>query len=466
MVKLFAVLVGTFIAVTVNAQPDLLWSRTYDDGRDFNSVIQTADGGFALVGHTNDRAFWLVRTDEEGEELWSQTFSDEPVDYCHSGIQTADGGFALAGSIKPDEGIVDALLVKMDEEGELLWSHIYGDGGWDEFQSVIQTEGGGFALAGRSRSVGWLVVTDEEGEEIWSRSYVGEGRSRSGRFYSAIQTADGGYALAGNTWSGDGSPVLWLIRTDDEGEELWRRTYGGDSPEYCYSGIQTADGGFALAGRNGGFLLVRTDDEGEELWSQTYRGEGEDKCYSVIQTPDGGFAMAGKSGFSYNDRADFWLVRTDKDGEELWSQTYGGEESDICNAVIQSNDGGFALVGTTNSFGEGYDSNAWLVKTEPDPVSAPHIVDPALPIELILMPPYPNPFNATTQIRFGLPNRSTVRINVLDLYGRTVATLADRTYKAGFHSITWDATAFPTGLYLVRLEAGDVARAVKMTLIR
>ncbi|NQT34850.1 T9SS type A sorting domain-containing protein, partial [bacterium] len=98
-----------------------------------------------------------------------------------------------------------------------------------------------------------------------------------------------------------------------------------------------------------------------------------------------------------------------------------------------------------------------------------HIEEPPhsdLPGEFTLHDAFPNPFNAATSISFGLPNRSTVRINVLDLYGRTVATLADRTYETGFHSVTWDATAFSTGIYLVRLEAGEVVRTVKMTLIR
>ena len=94
----------------------------------------------------------------------------------------------------------------------------------------------------------------------------------------------------------------------------------------------------------------------------------------------------------------------------------------------------------------------WESDLDPERIEEPPHSD--VPEEFILYNAYPNPFNATTQVRFGLPNRSTVRINVLDLYGRTVAMLAEHTYEAGFHSVAWDATAFPTGIYLVRLEAG------------
>ncbi|NQT34860.1 T9SS type A sorting domain-containing protein, partial [bacterium] len=89
-----------------------------------------------------------------------------------------------------------------------------------------------------------------------------------------------------------------------------------------------------------------------------------------------------------------------------------------------------------------------------------------LPTELSLGQIYPNPFNSTTSISFGLPKRSTVRINVLDLYGRTVVTLADRDYEAGFHSVTWDAVGFPTGVYFVRLKASDQLVTQKVMLIR
>ena len=123
--------------------------------------------------------------------------------------------------------------------------------------------------------------------------------------------------------------------------------------------------------------------------------------------------------------------------------------------------------GDMDVLGAAYDAGeiTWW-ESNLDTESIGELPNPDLPEEFTLHNVYPNPFNATTSISFGLPNRSMVRINVLDLYERTVASFADRMYETGFHSVTWDATAFPTGIYFGRMNAGGVNRIVKMTLIR
>ena len=367
-----------------NAEPESLWSQTYGGGsRDESySVIQTTNGGFALAGYTQSFGagrgdFWLVSTNEEGEELWSQTYGGNLEESCIAFVQTTDGGFALAGWTQSfGEGEEDFWLVKTDENGDSLWSQTYGGEDEDVCTSIIQTADGGFALTGNTRSFGaggndfWLVKTDEDGEEFWSQTYGGE---ETDGCYSIIQTADGGFVLAGWTSSfGAGSYDFWLLKTDEDGDSLWSQTYGGEDVDICRSAVQTRDGGFALVGYTHSFgagindwWLVRTDEDGEELWSQTYGGEEMEYCYSIIQTADGGFALAGGTRSFGAGVNDFWLVRTDEEGEDIWSQTYGGEEWETCMSIIQTADGGFALTGNTRSFGAG-DWDFWLVKTTPE----------------------------------------------------------------------------------------------------
>jgi hypothetical protein len=142
-------------------------------------------------------------------------------------------------------------------------------------------------------------------------------------------------------------------------DSLWSRTYGGDHHDGCNSLVQTANGGFALAGSTssfgtgGDFWLVRTDANGDSLWSRTYGGQDYDYCNSLLQTADGGFALAGVTeSFGAGDH-DFWMVRTDENGDSLWSRTYEGQDWDECQSLIQTADGGFALAGETWSFGAG-----------------------------------------------------------------------------------------------------------------
>jgi len=299
------------------------------------------------------------------EVEWSRAFGGEAHEDCNSVIQTRDGGYALAGyTYSWGEGNQDGWLIITDENGQEIWSETYGGGGFDRFYSVIQTDDGGYVLAGMTNSSGagdydmWLMRVNANGEEIWSRTYGGEQEEGC---YEAIRTADGGFALAGHTHSfGEGGRDWYLIKTDEDGNELWTQTFGGEQAETCYGIVQIDDGGFALTGvtisfGNGAndYYLVRTDNEGNEQWSNTYGGEGNDYCLDIVNMADGGFALSG-SGVSFGQGGhDFSLVRTDENGEEIWAQTYGEGGHEIDPYLVQFPDGGFALAGETNSIGEG-----------------------------------------------------------------------------------------------------------------
>ena len=179
------------------------------------------------------------------------------------------------------------------------FSNTYGGQGDEQANCVIQTSDGGYALAGWTDSYGngyynfWLVKTDSLGNQQWAQTYGNSGDSEAS---SIVQTSDGGYAIGGFTNStGNGIYSFWLIKTDAKGNEQWSQTYGASGDNEAYSMIQTSDGGYALAGYtttlgSGGrqMLLVKTDANGNMVWSQTYGGGGDSEAYSVIQTSDGG----------------------------------------------------------------------------------------------------------------------------------------------------------------------------------
>ena len=256
-----------FAAAPLHAQPDSLWSRTYGGGGndDCYSLVQTADGGYALAGVTSSfgagsRDFWLVRTDENGDSLWSCTYGGGGTDVCNSLVQTADGGFALAGETES-----------------------FGAGDWDF----------------------WLVRTNENGDSLWSHTYGGVDFDGC---YSLVQTADRGFALAGTTHSfGAGSYDFWLVRTDESGDSFWSHTYGDTEGNSCYSLVLAADGGFALGGE--GFELVRADENGNSLWFHTYGGGGDVSFSDLYRTADETFALAGSIVSFGAGGADFWLVK-------------------------------------------------------------------------------------------------------------------------------------------------------------
>jgi hypothetical protein len=357
-------LCGLVLVCPVNASSEM-WNHTYGGaGNDkAKAVIQTNDEGYAIAGYTDSVGpgngnyyFWIVKTDKYGNMIWNRTYVESFSGQASSLVQTSDGGYAVGGGT----GYSDFLLVKTDSNGNLEWNQTYGDSSFEFATCLVQTPDGGYALAGCKgfSATGfqsldfWLVKTDMYGNMMWNKTI---GRSARDSANSLIQVSDGGYALAGFS----GSPYLlglsdfWLVKTDSSGNVEWDCSFGEtDSNEEIYSLVETSDKGFALAGFTdsfgaGGndFWLVKVDRTGDVEWNRTYGGVSYDDGYSLVETSNGGFALAGSTlSFGEGD-ADFWLVKTDADGNVLWNQTYGGENYDIAYSLVQASDGGFALAG-------------------------------------------------------------------------------------------------------------------------
>ena len=254
------------------------------------------------------------------------------------------------------------------------WNKTYGGAGNDFFDCIIQTSDGGYALAGNTDSFGagdddfWLVKTDADGNMEWNKTYD-SGWTEDPR--AVIQTSDGGYALAGRIfYSVDRYDDPWLVKTDSDGNMEWNRTYSGPLNEHRFSSlVQTSDGGYALVGNTymndhpyGEFWLVKTDADGNMEWDKTYGGEWSEDPRAVIQTSDGGYLLMGDTSSFGAGSYNAWLVKTDADGNMEWDKTYGGPNYDeYAYSVIQTSDGGYALAGVGYG-GLGF-GDSWLVKT-------------------------------------------------------------------------------------------------------
>jgi predicted secreted protein len=299
--------------------------------------------------------------------MWSQTYGGIQNDLAYSLVETSDGGFAVTGVTDSYGAQHDIWLIKTDETGTVRWNQTYEYG--EAKVAVVETSDGGYALAGSKQ----LIKTDEYGNIEWNQTYKGD---EFEKIYSFVQTADGGYALAGQLSYANVDPEKgwsegWLAKTDEKGNVEWTRTYGGENGERVNSLIETADGGFALAGSTGSFgaggddfWLVKTDSNGNMIWNRVYGGIFGDKAQSLVVTSDGGFALAGtETSFGGDGSHDFWLIKTDSNGNMEWNQTHGGEGYDYLSSMIATSDGGYALAGYTGSFDvEKYDF--WLVKTD------------------------------------------------------------------------------------------------------
>jgi len=327
----------------------------------------TSDGGYIIAGDTYDADnydLWLIKTDSDGDQEWSRVFGGDGQDYASSVQQTSDGGYIIAGrTTSYGLGYYDAWLIKTDSLGVKQWDRTFGYTNYDSFGSVQQTSDGGYVVAGKTASSGagnldgWLIRTDANGTEEWSRTFGG---SSGDGLYSVCETSDGGYVLAGQTMSyGAGSYDAWLIKTNSLGVKQWDRTFGDTGYEGFASVQQTSDGGYILVGTDsdGGWddaLLTKTDVEGIEEWRQTFGGVvSHDNANDVVQTFDGGYAVAGATCSYGAGHFDAWLIKTDANGDEEWSETFGGAGGDYARAIQQTSDGCYVLAGSTTSYGAG-----------------------------------------------------------------------------------------------------------------
>ena len=346
-------------------------------------VIQTADGGYALIGSVSDPSngfsqVYHLQTDYKGNLSWQttwQTISSGPA-YGIGIDETSDGQHMLFGY--SEYGIY--LSRTLDSPSSGIFDG--GGGAFSPMQHTVAvdmatTTDGGYILLGYTYETDitlsriYLVKTNAFGNEIWSKVYAGIDKTA----FSVQQTADGGYIVVGDTIRY--APVdedFYLFKTDAAGNVLWEKTYataGISISDIGNSAVQTSDGGYVFLGTSRSFIgspfpnmtLVKTDNAGNELWKKSFGGVMNDYGIEVLQTPDGGYLLLGTTNGEGAGNYDVILIKTDNAGNQVWKKTFGGPQSDSCMRIRPTSDGGYILLGSTDSEGAG-GNDFFLIKTD------------------------------------------------------------------------------------------------------
>lgn len=341
---------GGILLVKTNFKGDTTWTK-YHGGNDIgngNDIIISNDTNIVILGNKtesdqSESAICLLKTDLLGNEIWMKTYEGNGYNWGNSIQQTDDNGFIICGRITPaGEDKPDIYIVKTDENGELEWSRSYGGDQSEEARSIIITDSGNYIACGLTASFGngyyydaFLLKVNTEGDSLWLKTYGGENTDVGS---SVKQNHDGGFIMAGHTKSyGAGDVDAYLIKTNEHGEELWHKTFGGTYYEICTDIITQPNNGFVITGYGESFgngemdgFLMETNPEGDSLWMKLYKGIDNVYLKSVQMTDDGGFVMSGIT-FKENPGkpslevlTDLYLVRTDQYGN-----TVGINEADI-----------------------------------------------------------------------------------------------------------------------------------------
>ena len=442
--------------------PDTLWTKTFGgDGNDAGYCVQeTTDGGYIIAGETQsfgagEADAWLIKINTNGDTLWTKTFEGSGNDVGSSVQQTSDGGYILTGP---------GLLIKTDATGDTLWTKKYGG------YSVQQTIDEGYIITGSSSADVLLIKMNTNGDTTWTKTYDKNAQDW-GNFIQ--QTSDGGYIIAGvtgykfsdrgNNFTGD----IWLIKTDSNGDTMWTKTYDYGESDIGYSVQQTSDNGYVITGGsdyyNPAFRIIKTNSNGDTTWTKTY-GIGYTKSRFIQQTFDDGYIITGTIWRKDGHKNDVLVIKTNSNGDSLWSKTFGGIDNDYGNYIQQTSDGGYIIVGQTRFYGAG-ESDIWLIKVAPD-VTEIDKNQNAILRDYHLKQNYPNPFNPSTSIEFTLPKSEYVTLKVYNILGKEVATLVSNKLNPGNHAYKFDGRNLASGIYYYQLVAGDFREVKKMILLK
>ena len=382
LVIIFVVLVLiSFCSIGYAVEEILTWDKTFGgiEADMANSIIQTEDGGYIIAGYTWSKGagrqdFWVVKLYEDGSIEWDRTFGGSEADVIYSIIQTKDRGYAVAGKTKSIASGEKAWVIKLNTRGNKVWDNSFAKRKDDEIFSIIQTKDGGYAVCGYTGSKdwgevdSWIIKLDETLNIGWDKIFGGTGWDETN---TMLQMEDGSFIVFGFVQSKDiGREDGWIAKLDENGEMIWNKAFGGSQNDEVFSGIKTADGGYAVCGYTeskgaGGYdaWIAKLDENGEMVWDKAFGGIEAEVANSIIQTRDGGYTLAGYTWSKGAGREDVWVIKLDENGEVIWDKTFGGSDEDVARCIIQAEDGGYVLAGYTESKGAGrYDD--WVIKLD------------------------------------------------------------------------------------------------------
>lgn len=484
---LFASLMCAFSAFSQD--PAIIWQKTIGgSGTDFSNILEpTSDGGYIIGGYSTSNIsgektensnggtdMWIVKLDASGNIMWQNTIGGSGEDFLISIKQTSDGGYIVGSgsdsNISGDKtensrGDFDYWILKLNSSGDIVWQKTYG-GAQPEFDVyVVETFDGGYFVGGYSDSDVsgdktdpnngqrdyWALKLDSTGAIVWQNSIGG---SLVDRPQMAFQTTDGGYVMGGYSLSeisGDkteanrGMQDYWIVKIDPSGNVEWDKTYGGNGSDRSRNTIQTADGGYIIGGYSKSnisgdktensqgdedYWLLKLDSNGNQVWQNTIGGSGIDYLRDIKQLADGTYMIAGYSNSNIsgdktensNGGYDYWLLRLNASGIILSQNSIGGSADESGPYILPTADGNFIMFCSS-------DSNISGDKSENSRGLDDYWVFKTTPSILGIskntfgpaLSAYPNPTNGKFTINLG-ESFSETNVTIINMLGQIVSS--------------------------------------------
>lgn len=461
-------LISLFCASIVFAQPDTLWSSTYDISNwdSPESVLMTSDG-YIVTGYTRDsdnvQDFMTLKVSFDGSLQWSNSYSDPTLEFpkaCEILEAPADDEFYLFGSAQLiGTSYTDIRILRIDTDGNLLEEIMFGEPEEDFVVAAAATSDGGYIIVGcegitSSENI-YLLKTDSQLNTEWRRSY-----STQSQFPSVvIQTSDGGFMVAGTTEPWSSNSDCFLFKTDPTGAVEFETICESsmfdrmedicEADDGCYIGLWAKNSPSPYS-----TVLVKLDSQGVVLWENEHMGG---RGSQMLLNSDGTIVVTGVF------VPDMWLMCADTFGNTLWeTRLNAGTLNHVGMAICPNDDGGYLVAAITNPAGG--EKDVWLLNFD----SYTGIIWENPTAEgLAISSIRPNPSAGPVFVEYNMPFLSSTHISIYDAAGRTVDSFEQPSIPAGSNTFCWTpAEETPMGCYTILVEACGTAASQRCVILR
>lgn len=433
------------------------------------AMCLTSDGGYLLTGSTRSffsgsEDYYLIKLSAIWETLWTETYGGVHQDHPRSIISTEEGYIIFGDVWDYGDARLGMYLGLFDFEGHKIWGQHYGTVMDDWGFNVIETLSGDFMLLGYSRgfeSSGdiYIVRTDHQGNFIWENNYgyIGDDYGMD-----IIENEDGSFLIIG-TKNGFFNDVhanykkhdadILLVKIDSDGNEIWKKTIGGTSHDFGYAIKSAPQGGNYIFGSSqsygaGSFdmFLAKIDDDGIEEWHITYGGELYEYGVSMDINEHGELFLFGTTtSFGQNNSEDFYLLKVDEQGNNIWELSVGGELADNGSSVLATPDSGCVVVGSSESFGAGgYDVLFIKIDKFGQIENIIDSVEPGNENQLVIAP---NPIHNEGRVLLKGDHTNVTREMIITSVNGTVLNK----YSLVGSNSSFDVSGLPAGIYIYKV---------------
>ena len=412
--KFLSAFIASFLAFGFFGQiPTIQWQKCLGGvAHEYSGKSKpTSDGGFITCGSTksndadaitnngwNTYDFLVVKFNSLGVIEWSKCFGGSNDELANDIIQTPDGGYLVIGDTYSSNGMVngnhggkDVWVVKLSNNGNIIWSNCYGGSSSDSGYKVNILQDGGFLITGETTSNdfnvsgnhggsnqrdAWVFKISNMGQFLWQKCFGGSGVDI---FWTCLIAPNSDLIFVGETLSADGDIIsnhgggdIWLVKTNSSGILIWQKTFGGVAQERSWDAILTNDGNYCIigetqsndgdvSGNHGGnnpidVWLIKILNNGNLISQKCLGGTGADHGRSLVQKSNDNILLACSTSSNNGDvtnlngNRDAWLIElSNANNSIIWQKTFGGSSYDYSNSICFTSNSGLFLQGSTSS---------------------------------------------------------------------------------------------------------------------